>query len=76
MNVSSRFDVSGFGVVVTGGAKGVDQVAMLEALECGGAVVGVLAGNLERAVGASVQGFLDDGDGSRASVSGYLTRDG
>jgi DNA processing protein len=39
-------------VVVTGGAKGVDQLAMLGALEAGGSAVGVPAGDLERTVRA------------------------
>lgn len=36
--------------VVSGGARGIDQAAMRGALEAGGAVVGVLADSLERAV--------------------------
>jgi DNA processing protein len=36
--------------VITGGARGVDQLAMRAALEAGGAVVGVAAGDLEKTV--------------------------
>jgi DNA processing protein len=36
--------------VVTGGAKGVDQIAMRAALEGGGSVIGVPAGDLERII--------------------------
>ena len=38
------------GAVVSGGARGVDRAAMNGALESGGVVAGVLAGDLERAV--------------------------
>ncbi len=39
--------------LVSGGAKGVDQIAMATAYEGGGSVVGVLADSLERAIGRS-----------------------
>jgi predicted Rossmann fold nucleotide-binding protein DprA/Smf involved in DNA uptake len=39
--------------VVTGGAKGVDRIAMHSALEAGGTVVGVMAGDLERTLWAT-----------------------
>ena len=39
--------------LVSGGAKGVDQIAMATAYEAGGLVVGVLADSLERAIGRS-----------------------
>lgn len=35
-------------LIISGGARGVDQAAMLAALECGGTAVGVVAGNLVR----------------------------
>ena len=38
------------GAVISGGARGVDRAAMNGALESGGVVAGVLAGDLERAV--------------------------
>ena len=38
------------GAVISGGARGVDRAAMNGALESGGAVAGVLAGDLERSV--------------------------
>ena len=38
------------GIVVSGGARGVDRAAMNGALESGGVVAGVLAGDLEKAV--------------------------
>jgi DNA processing protein len=46
--------------VVTGGARGVDQIAMRAALESGGAVVGIPAGGLERVLGENRQ-WMDDG---------------
>lgn len=48
--------------VVSGGARGVDQVAMTSALEAGGAVVGVLADALlKRSVSREVRYALSDG---------------
>ncbi len=48
-------------MVVTGGAKGVDRIAMAAALEAGGAVLGVMPGDLERAAGKSdVRPWLGD----------------
>lgn len=41
---------NGFGLV-SGGAKGVDSIAMSAAFEAGGTAVGVLADSLERAIG-------------------------
>lgn len=52
---------SGFGVT-SGGAKGVDLLAMNAALDAGGAVVGVLAGSLLRtARGPEVRRAISDG---------------
>ena len=34
--------------IVSGGARGVDQLAMIEALDCGGTIVGVLADSLSK----------------------------
>lgn len=36
-------------VIVSGGARGADQTAMCEAFDCGGKVIGALAGNLYQA---------------------------
>jgi DNA processing protein len=48
--------------VVTGGARGVDQIALLAALEAGGSVIGVLAGDLERRLReAEVRRWLEEG---------------
>lgn len=48
--------------IVSGGAKGVDQIAMGSALRAGGNAVGVLANGLLRASLASgARGFLSDG---------------
>jgi DNA processing protein len=48
--------------VVTGGARGVDRAAMQAALEAGGAVVAVMAGDLERTARASeTRLWLDEG---------------
>jgi predicted Rossmann fold nucleotide-binding protein DprA/Smf involved in DNA uptake len=51
-------------VVVTGGAKGVDQIATRAALEGGGAVISVMAGDLERAAAGT--------DAHRAMAEGRL----
>src|SRR5438093_7329840 len=49
-------------LVVTGGARGVDQIAMQAALEAGGAVLGVPAGDLERSVGETdTRQWLEEG---------------
>lgn len=49
-------------LIVSGGARGVDQAAMVGALERGGQVVGVLADSLERsALQASYRAGLSDG---------------
>jgi DNA processing protein len=48
-------------LVVTGGARGVDRMAMDAALSAGGAVVGVMPGDLERTLkGADVRGWLEE----------------
>ena len=47
-------DIAGQGYsVISGGARGVDESAMLAALECGGTVVGVLSDSLMRSVTSS-----------------------
>ena len=46
-NVAAKAACDGL-QIVSGGARGVDQIAMLSALEAGGTVVGVLADNLLR----------------------------
>ncbi len=48
--------------VISGGARGVDQIAMSSALESGGVVVGVLADTLlKRSVSRDARGALADG---------------
>jgi predicted Rossmann fold nucleotide-binding protein DprA/Smf involved in DNA uptake len=48
--------------VVTGGAKGVDHIVMRAALESGGAGIGILAGDLERAAQRSdARQAMEDG---------------
>ena len=52
MNVSSRFDVAGFGVIVTGGASGIGR-ATVELLESQGVKVAVFDLNGETPVDVS-----------------------
>lgn len=60
-DVAARCAREGF-PVVSGGARGVDQVAMSGALEAGGVVLGVLADTLlRRSVSRDARGALADG---------------
>ena len=61
--------------VVTGGAKGVDQSAMRAALEHGGAVIGVLPGDLER-VAKEVDASRGMEDGSVLLLSPFHPKTG
>jgi predicted Rossmann fold nucleotide-binding protein DprA/Smf involved in DNA uptake len=56
--------------IISGGARGVDQISMHAALSSGGAVIGVLAGDLAR---AAVRGFFRESaeEGKAVLVSPY-----